>query len=75
MYYNGNYINILLRDDMDGIKGCLKSNSDGSYSIFINSRMGLLQQKKTLYHELKHIERNDFEKHDIQQIEYDAHFN
>lgn len=49
-------------------------NPDGSYSIFINSRLSWERQQEAYEHALKHIQINDFEKEDIQKIEYDAHF-
>lgn len=55
-------MNVFLANDMGSIKGCAKQNCDGSYTIFINARMGAMQQKRTLEHELKHIENGDFDK-------------
>ena len=55
------------------VKGAVTENEDGSYTIFINpnqSDQGIMQ---TYYHELGHILHNDFEKHDVQEIETEAH--
>ena len=48
-------------------------NEDGSYSIFINQNMASNQIEKAYYHALYHIQNNDFEKDDVQVIEYEAH--
>lgn len=48
-------------------------NEDGSYTIFINSRLNYEQQMKAYLHAMKHITGNDFQKDDVQSIEYLAH--
>lgn len=41
------------------IKGCMLPNDDGTYSIYINSRISTFEQRRTLEHELIHIEQDD----------------
>lgn len=48
-------------------------NEDGSYTIFINSRMNYEKQMKAYLHAMKHIVGDDFQKEDVQHIEYLAH--
>lgn len=48
-------------------------NEDGSYTIFINSRLNYEKQMKAYLHAMKHITGNDFQKDDVQSIEYLAH--
>lgn len=50
-------------------------NADGSYSIFINSRLVREQQINGYIHELKHILQLDFENKErcIDILEYYAH--
>ena len=48
-------------------------NEDGSYTIFINSRMNYEKQMRAYLHAMKHIAGDDFQKEDVQQIEYQAH--
>lgn len=50
-------------------------NDDGSYSIFINSRLSDSQQADGFIHELKHILQLDFESRDrnIDVLEHYAH--
>lgn len=50
-------------------------NDDGSYSIFINSRLSDRQQADGYIHELNHILQLDFESKDrnIDVLEYYAH--
>ena len=67
-------INVQLLDFKE-IKGkeFVTQNEDGSYTIFINARLGYLAQQDAYQHALKHIENDDFEKTDVQQIEAVAH--
>ena len=46
---------------------------DGEQIIVLNARLNREQNMKTFLHEKKHIENNDFEKDDVNQIEADAH--
>lgn len=48
-------------------------NEDGSYTIFINSRLNHEQQVKSYYHAMKHIAGEDFDKESVQEIEALAH--
>lgn len=48
-------------------------NEDGSYTIFINSRLNYEKQMKSYLHAMKHITGDDFQKDDVQSIEYLAH--
>lgn len=48
-------------------------NEDGSYTIFINSRLSHNRQLESYKHAIKHIENDDFHKTDIQSIEHNAH--
>ena len=48
-------------------------NEDGSYTIFINSRLNYEKQMKAYLHAMKHITGDDFQKDDVQSIEYLAH--
>ncbi len=48
-------------------------NEDGSYTIFINSRLNYEKQTKAYLHAMKHITGDDFQKDDVQSIEYLAH--
>ena len=48
-------------------------NEDGSYTIFINAGLNRESQLKAYEHAMKHIENDDFQKTDVQEIEYIAH--
>lgn len=48
-------------------------NEDGRYTIFINSRLNYEKQMKAYLHTMKHITGDDFQKDDVQSIEYLAH--
>ena len=46
--------------------------SDG-YTVYLNAKLSYRGRVKAYLHAMKHIERNDWEKDDVQQIEYEAH--
>ena len=54
-------------------RGMFTANADGSYTILLNSRLSFEQQRKTFRHEMWHIQNHDFEKTDVDEIEYEAH--
>ncbi len=56
-----------------GMHGVSVLNHDGSITVILNSRDSHERQIKAYQHELKHIEKRDFEKHDVQEIENQAH--
>lgn len=61
--------------DMDvSVSEHIVQNPDGSYTIFINSRLSWERQQEAYEHAVSHIKNCDFEKTDAQKIEYDAHF-
>lgn len=67
-------ISIVVMDFKDTkTKELVTENSDGSYSIFINARLSYESQLKAYEHALTHINNNDFENTDVQQIEIIAH--
>lgn len=45
----------------------------GGYTLYIDQRLSWHGQREAYKHGLKHIKNNDHEKHDVQQIEYEAH--
>ena len=48
-------------DDLPfGVKGFVIHDENDDYTIFLNDRLGRSINLKTLGHELKHIESNDF---------------
>ena len=55
------------------VKGHTLENDDGTYTIFINARLSIEQQREAYLHELKHLMQKDFEKEYVQRIEAYAH--
>ena len=43
------------------------------YTVYINSALDDAHQLQAYNHALYHIKHNDFEKYDVQEIEYNAH--
>lgn len=48
-------------------------NEDGSYTILINAKLSDRGRIEAYEHALKHIENEDFEKMNVQEIESAAH--
>ena len=67
-------VNVFLYD-FHNTKGnemvCL--NEDDTYTVLINSRLDYESAQKAYIHALRHIDNHDFEKADVQEIEYQAH--
>lgn len=73
MYHRGIYYNVVLLNNTGRVPGSVWKNSDDSYTIFIDARLNTIEQKKVFLHEMNHIQKNDFEKNDVQEIEMKAH--
>lgn len=67
------YINVVFLNMNHKIHEQVTKNHDGGYTIILNARDSRSMHEKTYRHALRHIERNDFDKHDVQNIEYYAH--
>lgn len=57
----------------DGFNGHVNPNLDGSYSVFINAKLDYDTQVRVYLHELWHIENGDFDRSDVDKIEFEAH--
>lgn len=66
-------INVVVLQMEYGMHGIACLNHDGSITVFLNSRDSHERQMEAYKHEMKHIKRRDFEKHDVQTIELEAH--
>ena len=68
-------INLQIMDFKNSIPATSCQNDDGSYSIFINTRLTKERQTDAYLHELSHIMRLDFEKkhEDVDIVENYAH--
>jgi len=43
------------------VKGFVSPSPDGTYNIYLNARCSYEHQRKTLKHELDHLQNDDFE--------------
>ena len=60
--------------DMDTkIPEHLIKNNDDSYTVFLNARLSQESRLKSYYHALQHIAEHDFEKENVQEIEWETH--
>ena len=66
-------INVQLLNMDTKIPEQLVKNDDDSYTVFLNARLSQESRIKSYMHALRHIERNDFDKLSVQNIEVNAH--
>ena len=66
-------INIIYKNMDVLITEHIVENSDGSYTIFLNSRLTHERLLQAYKHALEHIHKQDFEKQDADAIEAIAH--
>ena len=60
---------ILYIDLPGGVKGAVTPNDDGTYLIFINSKLSDKDREHTFLHELAHIQLDHFNQHDKPVVE------
>ena len=68
-----NEINTLYANLPTTIPAYVVENNDMSYTIVLNSRLSHEKNLLSYWHEIRHIQEQDFEKEDIQKIESEAH--
>lgn len=56
----------------DGVDEVVMPCLDG-YTVYIDPALSHEQRMKAYNHALSHIDNHDFEKHDVQEIESEAH--
>ena len=66
-------VNVVLVNFPNSGREMVVKNEDDAYTILINARLSNDEQLKAYQHAMKHIENDDFEKTDAQQIETVAH--
>lgn len=66
-------VNIFLVNFPTPGKEMVVQNEDGSYTVLINAKLSQNGQLKAYQHALNHINNGDFEKSDVQDIEFQAH--
>ena len=67
-----NNCQIIYLDGME-TREAITENEDSSYTIFINNNLSMAKRLEAIRHAFEHIEENDFEKNDVQEIEYKRH--
>ena len=68
-------INVILIDFDVKIGEAIHRNTEGGYTVFLNSRWSSEMQRKCFEHALSHVLHNDWEKSDVNQIERERHEN
>ena len=62
-----------LADLPDGINEMVCPCADGNYTIYLDARLDQAQRQRAYRHALRHIERNDFERENVDEVEAESH--
>ena len=65
--------NVILMDLPPMVGETIFHNADDSFTILINSRWSTSRQKDCFEHALNHVRNDDWEKENVQEIEYENH--
>ena len=57
----------------NGINEAVTPGADDSYTIYIDARLSDREKLEAYYHALRHCDRGDFGKEDVQVIEHENH--
>lgn len=68
----GNNIYIYIVDLPDRIDEMVTPCFDG-YTVYLNARLTYAGRVRAYHHAMRHIDRNDFDGYNVQDIEKDAH--
>lgn len=70
MMYDFNIVLI----DMDNMVGeTICKNADDSFTVFLNSRWSVEEQRRCFCHALDHVRHRDWERFDVNEIEKERH--
>lgn len=65
--------NVRLIDLPETVRSFVKPNDDCSATIVINARLNHEQQCECYWHEVEHIEHDNFKQENVNEIETEAH--
>ncbi len=63
---------IVLLDGMT-VNEAVTQNEDLSYTIFINQNLCEAKRLQAVKHALNHIDKEDFDRYDVQSVEFQRH--
>ena len=66
-------IYVYIVDLKSSVPEMVTQNPDGTYTVILNARYSYEHRIESYLHACRHIEHNDFERHNVQEIETDAH--
>ena len=64
---------VYIVDLKSSVPEMVTQNPDGTYTVILNARYSYERQKESYRHACKHIERCDFERIEVQEIEEETH--
>ena len=66
-------IYVYIVDLKSSVPEMVTQNPDGSYTVILNARYSYEKQMESYRHACRHIERCDFERMEVQEIEKETH--
>lgn len=60
IHLDSDYINVQILDFGNSIPAAVTINDDGSFSIFLNARLSYERRLEAYWHEMRHIQNQDF---------------
>ena len=60
IHLDSDYINVQILDFGNSIPAAVTINDDGSFSIFLNARLSYERRLEASWHEIRHIQNQDF---------------
>lgn len=60
IHLDSDYINVQILDFGNSIPAVVTINDDGSFSIFLNARLTYEKRLEAYWHEIRHIQNQDF---------------
>ena len=66
-------VNVVLLNMENGIHEQVTKNRDGSFTVFLNLKDSFETQKQSYKHAMGHVQNDDFQKSNVQDIEFQAH--
>lgn len=67
-----NNVYVYIVDLPDRVDEMVAPCIDG-YTVYLSTRLSYAGRVRAYHHAIRHIEGNDWDKTDVQQIEYEAH--
>lgn len=65
--------NVITMNLGEGIPERISQNQDGSYTVILNPQYSYEYRMQSMKHAFDHVREHDWEKDDVQEVEYTRH--